>query len=423
MYTPKDWDRKAPDREFFDELLRVSKRAVVWGANHFISRLPYDSPCWIVWDKENGATDFADCELAWTNFPTAVRLFRFRWSGMLQGDMAHKEVRIHPCLPKGTKVFFNNEWKDIENVRIGDTNYFGTVIAVSTHTADEMVTITADGETVTATWNHPFLVRRGKGVYWINANRLQQNDELLCLKNAKRPKKGICDLERTENGNYEWNTVSFGRSITAKFRKVCRYITGILTRQITIFPIYNLSRPLNTNGCTKVADLRTVFGINLARRVARANHVQRNIGISAGVGLTGDFVKNVFVKNRSRNVVCVSKRVGDVRKFSETTTVYNLTIDGVPAFETLLGITHNTQKPVALYAWILKNYAKKGDVVFDPMMGSQSSRIAAYKSGFDYVGCELDGEYYGKGCDRFDEECLGIVKRPDGSVIQQLSLF
>ena len=95
-YTPKEWDRKAPEREFFDELLRVSKRAVVWGANHFISRLPYDSSCWIVWDKENGATDFADCELAWTNFPSAVRLFRFRWQGMLQGDMAHKEVRIHP---------------------------------------------------------------------------------------------------------------------------------------------------------------------------------------------------------------------------------------------------------------------------------------------------------------------------------------
>lgn len=63
---------------------------------------------------------------------------------------------------------------------------------------------------------------------------------------------------------------------------------------------------------------------------------------------------------------------------------------------------HPTQKPVILYEWLLNNYAKKGDLIFDPMMGSQSSRIAAYKLGFDYVGCELDREYFEKGCLRFD---------------------
>lgn len=63
---------------------------------------------------------------------------------------------------------------------------------------------------------------------------------------------------------------------------------------------------------------------------------------------------------------------------------------------------HPTQKPVILYEWLLTNYAKKGDRIFDPMMGSQSSRIAAHRLGFDYVGCELDKEYYDKGCTRFD---------------------
>lgn len=62
---------------------------------------------------------------------------------------------------------------------------------------------------------------------------------------------------------------------------------------------------------------------------------------------------------------------------------------------------HPTQKPVILYEWLLNNYAKKGDRIFDPMMGSQSSRIAAYRLGFDYVGCELDKEYFDKGCNRF----------------------
>ena len=87
------------------------------------------------------------------------------------------------------------------------------------------------------------------------------------------------------------------------------------------------------------------------------------------------------------------------------------------------GTIHPTQKPVSLYAWILAHYAKDGDRIFDPMMGSQSSRIAAYKLGFDYVGCELDKEYFDKGCERFDRECHGIYVNADGSKVQQQTLF
>ena len=84
---------------------------------------------------------------------------------------------------------------------------------------------------------------------------------------------------------------------------------------------------------------------------------------------------------------------------------------------------HPTQKPVALYAWILKNYAKEGDTIFDPMLGSGSSRIAAYKMGFDYVGCELDAEYFAKGCERFNRECKGEIVTRDGHIVKQTSLF
>ena len=96
LYTPKEWDKKPVEKVILDEIIRVSKNQIIWGANHFISRLPYDSSCWIVWDKENGENDFADCELAWTSFNTAVRKFTFRWAGMLQGNMKDKETRIHP---------------------------------------------------------------------------------------------------------------------------------------------------------------------------------------------------------------------------------------------------------------------------------------------------------------------------------------
>lgn len=172
------WDSAAPQQEFFDEIRRVSRNQIIWGANHFISRIPHDSPCWIVWDKDNGTNDFADCELAWTSFPTAVRMFRYRWAGMLQENMRNKEERIHPC-----------------------------------------------------------------------------------------------------------------------------------------------------------------------------------------------------------------------------------------------------QKPVALYGWILDNFAHQGDRIFDPMMGSGSSRIAAYKLGYDFVGCEKDKEFYEKSNERFNRECKGIYTMRDGRKVIQQTLF
>jgi site-specific DNA-methyltransferase (adenine-specific) len=95
-YGNKSWDKKPANIEFFTELFRVSKNQIIWGANHFISRIPYDSSAWIVWDKDNGDSDFADCELAWTSFKKAVRMYKYRWNGLLQQDMKNKEFRIHP---------------------------------------------------------------------------------------------------------------------------------------------------------------------------------------------------------------------------------------------------------------------------------------------------------------------------------------
>tara|TARA_R100000458_G_C8268101_1_gene242963 strand:- start:1069 stop:1731 length:663 start_codon:yes stop_codon:yes gene_type:complete len=100
-------DIKPSSKEYFEELKRISKNQIIWGSNHFIENIPNsNSSCWIVWDKQNGDNDFADCELAYTSFNTAVRKFEFRWQGMLQGDMKNKEIRIHPT-QKPVKLY---EW-------------------------------------------------------------------------------------------------------------------------------------------------------------------------------------------------------------------------------------------------------------------------------------------------------------------------
>ena len=64
------------------------------------------------------------------------------------------------------------------------------------------------------------------------------------------------------------------------------------------------------------------------------------------------------------------------------------------------GKIHPTQKPVALYKWLLDKYAKPGDKILDTHLGSMSIAIACHDFGFELTGCELDKEYYDKGIQR-----------------------
>ena len=133
-YKKTDWDKIAPNQTYFKELKRVSKNQIIWGANHFIENIPNaNSSCWVVWDKDNGSTDFADCELAYTSFNTAVRKIKWKWSGMLQQDMKNKEIRIHPT-QKPVKLY---EWLLMnyakENDKILDTHLGSGSIAIACH--------------------------------------------------------------------------------------------------------------------------------------------------------------------------------------------------------------------------------------------------------------------------------------------------
>ena len=94
LLAKSDWDKEPPARWFLDAVQESVKTAILWGGNYY--GLPA-SPCWLVWDKDNGRNTFADCELAWTNMKTAVRKFKWRWQGMLQEKGGKgKEFRTHP---------------------------------------------------------------------------------------------------------------------------------------------------------------------------------------------------------------------------------------------------------------------------------------------------------------------------------------
>jgi DNA modification methylase len=89
-YGSSDWDDAPPSQALIDSCRAMARHQCIFGGNYFA--LP-PSRCWLVWDKENGENDYADCELAWTNYARAVRRKRHQWHGMIR--VGHEE-RFHP---------------------------------------------------------------------------------------------------------------------------------------------------------------------------------------------------------------------------------------------------------------------------------------------------------------------------------------
>ena len=98
-YNNALWDQPRPTELYFKELKRSTQNQIIWGANHLADLFNAKSSCWIVWNKKVMSGDrncFADCELAYGSFTSAVRSYEYVWQGMIQGDMKNKELRIHP---------------------------------------------------------------------------------------------------------------------------------------------------------------------------------------------------------------------------------------------------------------------------------------------------------------------------------------
>jgi len=149
-FEKKDWDDRSPTAEYFDELKRVSKNQIIWGANHMMSEIMMSSSSWIVWDKVTGTNDFADCELAYTSHKKAARICKYMWNGYMQGNSVgsetqignHKksEKRIHPT-QKPVKLYdwiFANYAE--KGMNILDTHLGSGSIAIAAHYAEMHLT-------------------------------------------------------------------------------------------------------------------------------------------------------------------------------------------------------------------------------------------------------------------------------------------
>ncbi len=134
QYVEKLWDKSKPDKQYFDELFRVSSKQIIWGGNYFADTIPV-SGGWVVWDKGvHEKMSLSQCELAWTNCLNSIKLIKILWSGYKKENQ--REKRTHPT-QKPVALY---EWLLTKYAKKGDkildTHIGSGSIAIACHNLD-----------------------------------------------------------------------------------------------------------------------------------------------------------------------------------------------------------------------------------------------------------------------------------------------
>jgi site-specific DNA-methyltransferase (adenine-specific) len=100
-HKQKDWDNAIPTPEYFKELFRVSKNQIIWGANYFVEHLTKGTKGWIVWDKAQYGLTMSDCEIAYSSFDKATRVYMKNRAVLIAQDTIHpteKPIKLYEWL-------------------------------------------------------------------------------------------------------------------------------------------------------------------------------------------------------------------------------------------------------------------------------------------------------------------------------------
>jgi len=111
-HSKKNWDSSIPSKEYFEELFRISKNQIIWGANYFVEHLTEGHKGWIVWDKGQHGLTMSDCELAYSSFDVPTRVFVKNRVALLQDGTIHptqKPIKLYEWIyinyaEKGMKI-------------------------------------------------------------------------------------------------------------------------------------------------------------------------------------------------------------------------------------------------------------------------------------------------------------------------------
>ena len=333
---------------------------------------------------------------------------------------------VHPCLPAGEMVFAGGIWKPIEKVAIGEKTSYGEVVEASNHDAESIVEIELeDGSIVRSTENHPFLIEDAGAILWIEARKVKPGDFTLTNGNAHSTLKPCQDTKtdsQQQDQSRQKGTEGFttnpkkdgdssmslsGREQTDQSQRDIRSTTRTKTSSTIILEISKLSRPLDISGCTLVVSRQEMEnGQNHVNPVESLSRSPQNTGITAEDGQQDAPVGNVAFLGVSKFVRLSKRAVGSVKIIPGRIKVYNLTIDGVPAFDTAIGISHNTQKPVALVTKALINSCSTHGIVLDLFGGSGSTLIAAEKNQRRARLMEMDPSFVDVIVKRYADFCI-----------------
>lgn len=132
LYKETEWDNKIPDKNYFEELFRVSKNQIIWGGNYMTEYLPPKSG-WIVWNKMQRDFSLSDGELAWTSFDRALRIFDYSRGESLIDNKKFCNNKFHPTA-KPIRLY---DWIIANYCNKGDK-------ILDTHIGSQSIRISAD---------------------------------------------------------------------------------------------------------------------------------------------------------------------------------------------------------------------------------------------------------------------------------------
>ena len=289
-----------------------------------------------------------------------------------------KDKLTHPCFVAGTKVFVNNKWKNIEQVKIGDITPYGEVQELMVSKSNDIYELITELGVTKVTGNHPLLTVDKKGIIrWKQVQNLTESDLVLQRQ----------DITEAQQNQESLCTFLCGNTITDQNQKDMIYTTLTELKPIIELKTLNLSN-MNYTAYTTIEQKKDgKYAVNVNENFQQ----QVNIGIKVE-DTTKDRVKSVYCKP----VKIMNLKKEEIQE-DESIDVYNLSIKNNNFYDVEnIGIVHNCQKPQALLEHLvwLSDADHDGNVIGDFFAGSGSLLRAVNRA--DVILCDQNDEYYDK---------------------------
>ena len=294
-----------------------------------------------------------------------------------QGNYVQDKL-THPCFVAGTKVYVNNEWKNIEDIKIGDITPYGKIQDVMTSKSNDIYTLETELGITKVTGNHPILTVNKEGIIqWKQVQNLTESDLVLQRQ----------DITEVIQNQESLCTFLSGNTITDQNQKDMIYT--ILTE---LKPTIEL-RTLNLSNM----DYTAYIIIEQKKDTNYVVNVNENFQQPMNIGTE---VEDTY-KDRVKSVYCKPVKILNLKKEEmqegESIDVYNLAVKNNNFYDVQnIGIVHNCQKPRKLLEHLvwLSDADREGYVIGDFFAGSGSLLRAVNKA--DVILCDKNREYYDK---------------------------